>query len=174
MALTVSRLTIAEFDQTLKGLLTLLKDAVNSGASLGYLAESPISEYENFWQKEFRDVQAGLTTILIARKQEHLAGVVCLSEVGKANQIHRAEVRKLLVVLDQQNQGIATTLMAEVEFTARAAGKSLLTLDTESNSAADYLYQKLGWQKYGVIPRYAASPNGTLTECSFYYKELPG
>ena len=172
MTLTVERLTIAEFDQTLKGLLTLLKDAVNSGASLGYVAESPISDYKYFWQKEFRDVEAGLTTILIARKQEHLVGVVCLSEVGKANQNHRAEVRKLLVVFDQQNQGIATALMAEVESAARAAGKSLLTLDTESNSAADYLYQKLGWQKYGVIPRYAASPDGILLECSFYFKEL--
>ena len=173
MKFCVAKLQISEFDQTLSNLVTVLRDSVNSGASLGYLAESPISDYKSFWQKEFRDVEAGLTTILIARKQEHLVGVVCLSEVGKANQIHRAEVRKLLVTLDQQNQGIATALMAEVECAARAAGKSLLTLDTESNSAAEFLYQKLGWQKYGVIPRYAASPNGTLSECSFYFKELP-
>ena len=172
MTITVARLRVSEFNQTLIGLVTLLKDSVKSGASLGYLTDSPISEYEKFWQKEFRKVEENQNVILVARIETELIGVVCLNAVGKANQQHRAEVRKLLVALDHQNQGIATKLMTELEAIAKTLGKSLLNLDTESNSAADYLYQKLGWQKYGVIPRYAASPDGILLECSFYFKEL--
>lgn len=172
MTTTVARLHISEFDSVLIQLVTLLKDGVASGASLGYLNGSPISGYEDFWQTEFNKVEEGQNVILVARKETELIGVVCLTSVGKANQLHRAEVRKLLVALDHQNQGVATKLMEEVVVIAKAEGKSLLTLDTETNSAAEFLYQKLGWQKYGAIPRYAASPDGTLSECSFYFNDL--
>lgn len=144
MRVNVARLSISEFDYALSALITLLGDAVNSGASLGYLTETPISEYENFWRMEFRKVEEGQNVILVARTETELIGVVCLNNVGKANQRHRAEVKKLLVALDHQKQGIATRLMSEVEAIAKAEGKSLLNLDTESNSAAEFLYQKLG------------------------------
>ena len=62
--------------------------------------------------------------------------------------------------------------MANLERYALAEGRKLLYLDTESGSDADLIYPKLGWNLFGVVPHYAASPDGRLADCSFYWKEL--
>jgi hypothetical protein len=56
---------------------------------------------------------------------------------------------------------------------ARAgSGARCLPLDTES-SAAERLYIRLGWTKYGEIPAYATSPDGRSRDpVSFFYKML--
>ena len=61
--------------------------------------------------------------------------------------------------------------MAEAEVSARAAGKTLLVLDT-ANDAANRLYLRRGWQRVGVIPGYALWPTGGAVDTTVYYKEL--
>ena len=63
-------------------------------------------------------------------------------------------------------------LLATAEHAAAAHGLTLLLLDTETGSAADHLYRAAGWTRYGIVPHYAADPDGTPRDCSFYYKEL--
>ncbi|MEV6494735.1 hypothetical protein AB0M20_39850, partial [Actinoplanes sp. NPDC051633] len=55
---------------------------------------------------------------------------------------------------------------------AAATGISLLMLDTETDSAAEALYRSAGWERYGIVPGYAADPAGTPRDCSFYFKRL--
>lgn len=61
--------------------------------------------------------------------------------------------------------------MVGLERAALEAGRWLLTLDTAS-ADAKRLYERLGWTLSGVIPRYALNPDGSLTQTSFYWKEL--
>ena len=53
-----------------------------------------------------------------------------------------------------------------------AAGRSLLTLDTAS-ADAERLYERLGWQRAGVIPDYALWPDGRFVDTIVFYKRLP-
>ena len=51
------------------------------------------------------------------------------------------------------------------------AGKTLLVLDTASD-AAERLYERLGWQRVGVIPGYALWPAGGSVDTVIFYKQL--
>lgn len=172
MHFTYSVLQSPEFESSLTSLSNLLKSCVDSGASLGFLAGSDQSEFEQFWKEEFSAAFAGRNKIIAARHLDQIVGVVCLTSIGKATHSHRAEVRKLLVDNDFRGQGVAMALMTVLDEVAISEGKHLLTLDTETGSSADFLYQKLKWIRYGIIPKYAASPDGSLADCSFYFKQI--
>jgi len=91
------------------------------------------------------------------------------------NQTFRADIAKLLVHRRARRQGLGAALMRAAEAEARRIGRSLLTLDTETGSAAERLYERIGWTKFGTVPGYAArADNGVPVACSFFYKELWG
>jgi hypothetical protein len=58
-----------------------------------------------------------------------------------------------------------------VEEAARGQGKRVLVLDTAS-STAERLYERLGWQRVGVVPDYALMPDGVLCATTFFYKQV--
>lgn len=150
----------------------LLEEAVEGGASLGYLYQTDSSVYEKFWQSEISGIGSETGFILYATFGGEIVGVVQCAFATKVTGSHRAEVRKLLVKKSARGQGVAKRLMEALEEEALNQDRTLLYLDTERDSDADYLYPKLGWIEFGVIPLYAASPNGVLADCTFYYKEL--
>jgi hypothetical protein len=41
-----------------------------------------------------------------------------------------------------------------------------------TGSPADFLYEKRGWARAGVIPGYALMPDGALCDATFFYKAL--
>ena len=55
---------------------------------------------------------------------------------------------------------------------ARAAGFTLLTLDTVRGDAAERVYSAAGWQRAGVIPGYALDPDGTPCDTVIFYKKV--
>ena len=62
--------------------------------------------------------------------------------------------------------------MEYAEQVSRAAGKTLLVLDTATGDDADKLYIRLGWTRLGVIPWYAMYPDGTWGDTTFFWKRL--
>lgn len=61
--------------------------------------------------------------------------------------------------------------MREAEAAALEAGRTLLVLDTASDDA-ERLYERLGWQRVGVIPDYALWPDGGFVDSIIFYKDL--
>jgi ribosomal protein S18 acetylase RimI-like enzyme len=61
-----------------------------------------------------------------------------------------------------------TTLEAE----ARAAGKTLLVLDTREGDPSNELYRALGYREAGRIPGWARDVAGTPSATVFWYKPL--
>lgn len=45
-------------------------------------------------------------------------------------------------------------------------------LDTETGSAAEEVYRRLGYIELGTIPRYGMSPTGEVRDGTFFYKHL--
>jgi GNAT superfamily N-acetyltransferase len=87
------------------------------------------------------------------------------------NQPHRADLSKMLVHRRARRQGLGAALMRAAEGTARECGKTLLVLDTAS-ADAERLYERMGWERVGVIPGYALLPQGGLCGTTVYYRNL--
>lgn len=172
MSVTLQRIDSANFANYREGLIVLLLDAVNDGASIGFLAdldERGAAEY-------FAQVQAGVVDgsmlLWVAHEQGRVLGSVQLSLCQKPNGLNRAEIQKLLVLSTARRRGIASLLMHAVEQEAAARKRGLLYLDTEAGSDAEQLYHHLGYQCIGGLPDYACGPDGTYRANAIYYKTL--
>ena len=154
------------------GLVALLNDCVESGASIGFLAPLEAGEAERYWQGVATDLASGGRSLLIVRESGRIAGAVQISYCPKKNGSHRAEVEKLMVHTDFRQRGIAKRLMDEVERQAQANRRTLLVLDTRTGDTASILYRKSGYQEAGHIPQFARSSTGTLEGTTFFYKLL--
>jgi GNAT superfamily N-acetyltransferase len=151
-------------------LVAVLADAVDDGASVGYVLPHDRDEYARHWDEVARAAEAGECTVLVAERDGRIVGTVQLTPCGKPNGRHRAEVRKLLVLRSARGAGIGAALMREVEALAARQGHRLLLLDTRADSAAARLYARLGWQTFGTVPDYALDPDGTPADCVFFHK----
>ncbi len=156
----------------LDALCALLRDAVEGGASVGYLVPVREAEMISFWEGAFADVAAGTRVVLVARDAGRIVGGVQLGLATRPNSLHRAELQKLLVLRSHRGRGLGRALMLAAEDAARARRRSLLVLDTSASGNALGLYARCGYTKVGVIPRFAADPDGSLIDTVIYYKEL--
>lgn len=153
---------------------TLLHDCVHTGAHVSFILPFSHEDAAAFWRdKVFPSVEAGTCRVLIARNERgRIVGTVQLDLAMPPNQPHRGEIKKLLVHPLERRGGIARALMLCIENEARAAQRTLLTLDTAS-PAAEQLYSSLGYVRVGVIPRFSIHPEtGELEGTTVMYKEL--
>ncbi|MGP3949778.1 GNAT family N-acetyltransferase [Streptomyces sp. 7N604] len=169
---TITRLSADEFRTSVKSLADLLVDVVTGGSSLGFLAPFGQESAADWWHAQQPAVADGSLTVWVARGPDGITGTVGLARNPKPNGRHRAEIVKLMVHRDARGRGVARALLATAEQAAARAGASLLILDTETGSAAEHLYRSAGWTRYGMVPDYAADPDGSLQDCSFYFKRL--
>lgn len=102
-----------------------------------------------------------------------ICGTVQLILGQPENQPHRAELAKMLVHRRARRQGLGAALVKAAEAAARDCGKTLLVLDTASDTA-ERLYQSCGWVRVGAIPGYALIPRGGLCATTLYYRTLAG
>ncbi|MEH3147346.1 MAG: GNAT family N-acetyltransferase [Methylobacterium frigidaeris] len=158
----------------------ILVDAVAHGASVNFLAGFARAEAEAFWRGQIPGLAAGERRLLAAfdeerlvgTDEERLVGTVILSFAPQPNAPHRAEIGKMLVHSSQRRRGLGRRLLAAAEDEARAGGRTLLMLDTETGSAGDLLYRACGWLPVGIVPDHAYRPDGRLAATTVFYKSL--
>jgi GNAT superfamily N-acetyltransferase len=150
----------------------ILIDCVEGGASVSFMLPMARPTAEEFYERVVEKIANGSTILFVAFLNGEPVGTVQLSPEMKPNQPHRADVAKLLVHRRGRNRGVAQALMAAVEETAKARGRWLLCLDTSTGSAAERLYEKLGWERLGVLPRHALWPQGGFGDTTFFWKDL--
>ena len=157
----------AELDQ----LGELLADAVASGASVSFMQPFSAADAREWWQTTLQRTDPR-AVVLVVRDESGIVGSVSMHPAWPPNQPHRADIAKLLVHRRARRRGIARALMAAIEACARAAGFTLLTLDTVRGDPAEQLYATSGWQRVGVIPGYALYPDGRPCDTVVFYKTL--
>ena len=168
----IRSLTAAEAREHLQSLAEILYDCVDGGASVSFMSPFSHADAERFYSKVVEGLEAHDRILLVAFDGEALIGTVQIIMATPPNQPHRAEVAKLLVHRSARGKGIASALMEAVEHHARAAGKTLLMLDTVTGSTAERLYLRLNWTKAAVIPRYAMFPDGRWCDTTIFWKHL--
>jgi GNAT superfamily N-acetyltransferase len=168
---TVRRLAADEALERIDQLADVLLDCVEGGASVSFMLPMVRETASSFWRKVADGIARGERTLLVAEDAQGIAGTVQLVTSMPENQPHRADVAKLLVHRRARGAGIGQRLMQAVEDAAREQGKQVLVLDTAS-STAERLYERMGWQRVGVVPDYALMPDGLLCATTFFYKHL--
>lgn len=170
-AVTVRLLTAGEAGTVVPGLTDVLLDCVEGGASVSFMAPLDRATAEDFWRSVAAGVERGERILLVAEDGDGVLGTVQLVVAQPPNQPHRADLSKMLVHRRGRRRGVGAALMQAAEDAGRAAGKTLLVLDTASPEA-ERLYTRAGWVKVGVIPNFALWPQGGLCDTTFFYKAL--
>lgn len=155
-------------------LAEVLRACVLAGASVGFELPCPHEEARAFWLGLHGAVERGERRLFVVRGEDgRIDGTLQLVPAGMPNSRHRAELSKMLVHPRARSQGLAQALILHAEATARLLGRTLLVLDTCSGEPAERMYLKLGYERCGEIPQFAAMPDGRLGATTFMYKLLP-
>jgi GNAT superfamily N-acetyltransferase len=150
-------------------LAEVLLDCIAGGASVSFMEDFSRDEATEYWHAIAAEVRAGRRVLFAAGEVDGTAQLVL--EVPP-NQLHRAELAKMLVHRRARRRGVGRTLFAAVEQEARRRGKTLLTFDTMTGGDAERLYIACGCTKVGEVPGYALFPDGRPGPASIFFKEL--
>ena len=169
----VRSLSAREARGSIPALSAVLIDCVEGGASVGFMAPLAREKADAFWRGVAGGVAASERILLVAedRSSGAIAGTVQVVFGQPENQPHRADVSKMLVHRRARRRGLGAALMRAAEDAARAAGKTLLVLDTASDDA-ERLYERSGWTRVGLVPGYALFPDGRPCDSTFFYKPI--
>lgn len=163
-----------DYPARIDGLTEVLHACVHAGASVNFILPFPPEEARGFWSGKVATAMAGgKRRLWIAEEGGRIAGCVMLDWDTAPNQVHRAEVTKLLVHPDFRGRGLSHQLMAALVAAAQAMGKRLITLDTTTGSIAEGVYARAGFIAAGSIPGFARHPSEDLLEPTTYmYRTL--
>jgi putative acetyltransferase len=105
----------------------------------------------------------------LARKDEHAVGCG-----GVALFANFAEVKRMYVRPESRGQGVADAIMARLMAETRAAGLSLLRLETGTLSfAAIHFYRKCGFRDCAAFDPYASLPPNRIAASAFLERPVP-
>lgn len=159
-----------------EGLTDVTIDVVEGGASVGFMLPLSRERALRFWNECLAGAARGERILLVAEDPTtgRIDGTVQVITAMPDNQPHRGDIAKMQVHRRARRRGLGEQLMRAAEAEALAAGKTVLVLDTVTDSDAYRLYSRLGWQRVGDIPAYALWPSGGYCSTTFFYRRLDG
>jgi ribosomal protein S18 acetylase RimI-like enzyme len=172
MHITARELQADGGEEALSDLVRLLREAVEDGASVGFLHPLDASTARSYWMERLTEASRGHRVVLTAIHDARIIGSVQLAFPSQPNGRHRAEVQRLIVRRDYRKQGIGSMLMLHAETAARARGRWLLVLNTRADDAPERLYERLGYIRSGRIPDFARNPDGSLNTTTIMWRRL--
>ena len=166
----VRRLSTVDEAQ-IDGLSDVLIDCVEGGASVSFMHPLSRERAAAFWRRVAAGVVDGQRALLVAEDASGVCGTVQLVLEQPENQPHRADLAKMLVHRRARRHGVGAALLRAAEEAAVDCGRTLLVLDTAS-ADAERLYERAGWVRVGIIPRYALLPFGGFCPTTMFYRDL--
>lgn len=168
----IRRLDGIDARRHLDALAAVLRDCVEGGASVSYMAPFSQDDAREAFDGFVSDAERGRRMILAAFDDGVLVGTVQVVLALPPNQPHRGEIAKLLVHRSARRRGIARQLMERAEAEARVEEKTLLVLDTVTGDPAERLYEEMGWNRVGVVPGFALYPDGRPCATTYFWKAV--
>ena len=170
---SVRRVAADEALKYVEALADVLIDCVAGGASVSFMQPLTRTKAIAFWQGVAAAAARGERVLLVAADGDGaIVGTVQLLLSLPENQPHRADVTKMLVHRRARRRGVGELLLAALDAEARREGRSVLVLDTVTGGDAERLYARAGWQRVGVVPKYALMPDGEFCATTFFFKHL--
>lgn len=147
---------VSTFDADTARAIALLVDcAAADGGTLGYSQPMSPNEAESFIAGLERRVCAGEAHVLLGRVGGQPAFLGVLTSNGMTNCRHRAELSK--GVIHPQFRGRRFVQLAFQAMVRRAVelGVEQFVLDVREGSRAHVLWQRFGFESFGILPDYA-------------------
>lgn len=163
--------TPAEHETLLPGLIDVLRDSVESGASVGFVAPPEPAEAARWWTRSLAG--SDVLTWVAVDEGGVAAGTVQLVLPWQDNGRHRGEIVKLMVHRRMRGQGVGGRLLAAAEEEAARLGRWLLMLNTRTGGEAEAIYSKRGWDTVAIVPDFATGTDGRLYPTTLMTKVLP-
>lgn len=169
--------TIAEIKTTpslelFSQLVDLLQDAVQSGASVGFIAPLSTADARNYWLASLAEVARGDRVVLLASDGSNVIGCAQLTLTSRINARHRADVQKLLVHSQEQGKGLGRALLQAIEKAAQQKGRTLLLADARTDGRGEKMFLRAGYTKVGTIPRFQRGPDGNFDSTTIFFRNL--
>ena len=173
-AATIERLDLDAYVAAIPGLAELLVDAVDGGAGGQFRRRADHRGRDDLVARPDGAGRRRLDRRRSSRVERigRIVGSTLLFRATQPNAPHRAEIGKVLVHREARRRGLGRALMEAAEALARAEGRWLLILDTQSGTAAEAMYLALGWQPFGVVPNHSLKTDGVLAPTTFFWKDL--
>lgn len=168
----VLQVTPHTFNNYREGLIALLVDAVQHGASVGFMDDLDVPKASAYFCEVLSQLEQGSLLLWVLVEDQRVLASVQLALCQKANGLNRAEVQKLLVLNEARRRGLGQVLIQALEHGARQHKRGLLHLDTEAGSPAENFYSALGYTRVGELPNYCRSPDGHYSPTAIYFKTL--
>jgi GNAT superfamily N-acetyltransferase len=159
--------------EEIRDLCDVLIDCVAGGASVSFLWPMTRQKAQQFWKSVGASAARGERLVYVAQGPDgRIVGSAQVVWAQPENQPHRADVAKMLVHRRARRAGVGAALLEAAERGALEHGRTLLVLDTVTDSDGYRLYARHGWQRCGEIPDYALWPDGRPCPTTLYYKSL--
>ena len=172
MTARIRTIDLDRFAECLPGLGTLLIDAVDSGASLGFWAPLAPADAVLYWREVMQGMVDENLVLIVAEDAGEVVGSVQLALSDRQNGSHRAEIRKLMVHGSHRGHGLGRALLAAAHVEAAYRGRRLLILDTRTGDAGERLYESMGYTRAGEIPGFTIEPDGARHGTTIFYHVL--
>jgi len=136
---------------------SLLRTLVAGGAALGWVEPPSAVEVEGLL-REVVDASATGDACLVAAIDSHgLVGLGYWRRYSRPTHSPHVDVEKLAVAASAQGHHLGRRIMTELLKAAREAHVEVVTLDLRAdNDRAVALYESLGFERYGMLPRFVA------------------
>ena len=135
----------------------ILADLVGGGAALGWVDPPGLDEVAALFGHVAAAVAGGDGALRAAYDGGRLVGLGFWLRYARPTHRPNADLQKIAVAADLHGRGVGRALTAALIDDARRAGIEVLTLDARGdNHGALHLYQSLGFQVYGRLPRFVA------------------
>ncbi len=122
------------------------------------------SSFGEPWTKEM--LEGELDSALSVLETESRGGKIAAYALGRVV-ADEAELFKIAVLPEYRRQGIAEKLLLSLHGKMRLTGARLCFLEVRSrNAAAVSLYEKLGYERIRVIPRYYPDDDAFVMRCA--------
>ena len=148
--------------------------AIEDGGGFGWLTPPPRQAMESYYSGVL--LVPG-RTLFLGLLDGVIAGSAQLTRPTRKNeaQASSCSLMSAFVAPWARGHALARTLTEAVEAQARAEGFGMINLDVrETQKAAIYVYESMGYVHWGTHPLYARLADGAIVPGRFYYKVLIG
>lgn len=129
-------------------------ETANSGGAVGFpWPPVALDDVRDAVDDLVAQVNAGRSSLIVARDPEGLAGWVSLDRNEAPLVAHWATVRRLQTHPRARGRGIGRLLMSELVHVAQADGLERLHLAVRGGMGLEDFYRRLGWEVVGSWPR---------------------
>ncbi len=147
----------------------LLKDAVETLGTVGFLLPVTGDKLDRYWSGVARDMEAGRRELFAAIEHGKVLGSLQIAYEKAESTSHRADLQKLIVHSSERRRGIARALLVDALERMPALDVAMYTITTFKEGAAEDLVRGLLFTRFGVMPHYGLTPDGKLHDASMHY-----